>query len=482
MSKQSQISNLRGIWSRIKAKMTASDIATLNEAKAYADQKAASLNTLEQVVLAELPAQGEAKKLYFIPADGGSGNNVYNEFVWMAAKDNVPAHFEQVGSTAYQPTHDASYNSETDKVAISINGTTYLVPYIAAPSVPILKQGNTVVSNNDTFVDTLPYTLTCETAGAEIRFTTDGTTPTASSSLYQGGFVLAQDSSQEFVTYIVKAIAFVNGVASSEMSVSVLVYTKLSKPTFSVAAGTYNTVKSVEISAEAGSTIYYTDDGTTPSANSSKEYIGAITVGVTTTIKAIAVQANRVQSDVTTATYTMKVAAPMLLLDNLGKYVTSRTITVTKNDADATYEYKIGASGTWTVLSGTTITATISGTYYVRATRQGWSNSNNATIDVLVGYKKCYIGRTTSNSVSSLSELSDRKDISVDTLVGTEQTNTFTGDGFIWFIVPSGVTISNVTSSGYKVNVDLIENQISGYNCYRRPEEDVAGTYTYNFE
>jgi Chitobiase/beta-hexosaminidase C-terminal domain len=76
-------------------------------------------------------------------------------------------------------------------------------------------------------------------------------------------------------------------------------------PTFSPAAGTYTSAQSVTISdATSGSTIYYTTNGTTPTTSSTK-YTGAISVGSTETIQAIAVASGHSQSAVGSAAYTI---------------------------------------------------------------------------------------------------------------------------------------------------------------------------------
>ncbi len=85
-------------------------------------------------------------------------------------------------------------------------------------------------------------------------------------------------------------------------------------PTFSVAAGTYTVVQTVEIAcATAGATIYYTTDGSTPD-NTSTEYTGAITVDATMTIKAIAVKETK-SSSVATATYTINLPIVLTTMD-----------------------------------------------------------------------------------------------------------------------------------------------------------------------
>ena len=78
----------------------------------------------------------------------------------------------------------------------------------------------------------------------------------------------------------------------------------VSTPTFSPVGGTYTTAQTVTIScATSGATIYYTTDGTTPSA-SSTEYNAAITISETTTLKAIAIK-DDTESSVAEATYTI---------------------------------------------------------------------------------------------------------------------------------------------------------------------------------
>ena len=76
-----------------------------------------------------------------------------------------------------------------------------------------------------------------------------------------------------------------------------------SAPTFSPAGGSFLEAQNVTLSAESGTTIYYTTDGTAPSTSSSV-YSAAIPVGTTTTIKAIAVKDDK-SSGVASATYTI---------------------------------------------------------------------------------------------------------------------------------------------------------------------------------
>lgn len=76
---------------------------------------------------------------------------------------------------------------------------------------------------------------------------------------------------------------------------------KAASVTSDVASGTYATAQDVELSTtEADGTIYYTDDGTIPSATNGTEYTTAITLAKpsNTCIKAVCVAAGKTNSDI----------------------------------------------------------------------------------------------------------------------------------------------------------------------------------------
>lgn len=86
---------------------------------------------------------------------------------------------------------------------------------------------------------------------------------------------------------------------------------KAATPVFSPAAGTYDSAQSVTITcATTGAAVYYTTDGTTPSASNGTLYSGPITVSATATIKAVAVKSDMTDSDVASATYTITPPQP----------------------------------------------------------------------------------------------------------------------------------------------------------------------------
>ena len=141
--------------------------------------------------------------------------------------------------------------------------------------------------------------------GTTIYYTTDGSTPTTSSTLYSGPIRVS-------TTEIVEAIAFESGFTKS--AVATILYTIASTtlpalaPSFQPAGGSYSGAQSVTLSdVIPGATIYYTTDGTTPTA-SSAIYGGPLWVSTSETIEAIAIQAGGSSSPVSTAAYTIGVS------------------------------------------------------------------------------------------------------------------------------------------------------------------------------
>ena len=95
-----------------------------------------------------------------------------------------------------------------------------------------------------------------------------------------------------------------------EVTIAGTVEETVAKPTFNPAAGTYYSPISVAIvCGTADANIYYTTDGSTPSA-SSTAYSEAIALSETTTIKAIAIKGEK-QSEVAEAAYTFATATPV---------------------------------------------------------------------------------------------------------------------------------------------------------------------------
>jgi hypothetical protein len=199
-----------------------------------------------------------------------------------------------------------------------------------------------------------PVSISDTTVGAQIYYTSDGSTPTTSSTMYTGPFTVSS-------AVKLKAIASLAGYAQS--SVSEANYDIAATPSFTSSASALRPVilasnKAIRLMVQSsrgewrpaisfasqmvtltdetlGAIIYYTTDGTTPSTNSAI-YSAPISVAKTTTITAFATAPGYVNSPMTTATYTVAQA-------------TAPTVTLTTSASTISYEASI------------TLTATVSG-------------------------------------------------------------------------------------------------------------------------
>lgn len=153
--------------------------------------------------------------------------------------------------------------------------------------------------------------ISCSTSGATIYYTTNGTTPTTSSTKYTGSFNITTSG-----TTTVKAIAVCNGYENSDVASTNFSLSKVSTPTASPSGGTITSSTSVSLSCStSGATIYYTTNGNTPTTSSTK-YTGAITISSTTTLKAIAVASGYVNSEGMTCEYTYQDAKQFTMLED----------------------------------------------------------------------------------------------------------------------------------------------------------------------
>ena len=219
-------------------------------------------------------------------------------------------------------------------------------------------------------------TISDSTAGTTIYYTTNGTTPTTSSTVYSGAITVS-------ATETIEAIAVKTGFTNS--AVATAVYTivpALPAPTFSPAAGTYTTAQSVTISdAMAGTTIYYTTNGSTPTT-SSTVYSGAITVSATEMLEAIAVEAAYSSSVVATAAYTIAPVLPTPTFSPAaGTYTTSQSVTISDATAGTTIYYTTNGTMPTTSSAKYSSAIAVSATQMLEAVavETGYTNSAVAT-------------------------------------------------------------------------------------------------------
>jgi hypothetical protein len=253
------------------------------------------------------------------------------------------------------------------------NSAVTTAAYMIAPVLPAPTFSPTGGGASWATFTTPPSVTISETqAGTTIYYTTNGTTPTTSSRLYTGPITVS-------LTETIEAIAVETGYTNSPMSS--MLYTIapiLPTPTFSLAGGNYTTSQSVTVSdATAGTTIYYTTNGTAPTTSSTK-YTGAITVSSTETLDAIAVASGSCNSAVATAAYTINTALPAPTFSPAaGTYTTSQTVTISDATAGTTIYYTNNGTTPTTssnVYSGP-ITVSSTETLEAIAVETGYTNS-----------------------------------------------------------------------------------------------------------
>jgi len=145
-----------------------------------------------------------------------------------------------------------------------------------------------------TYTATIPVSIT-GVGGTSIYYTTDGSTPTTASTLYTGEIAIS-------ATTTLSAID-VNAGSSSPVTRGIYTILPPSTPVFAPAPGTYDTAQPVNITSVRANRIYYTTDGSTPTAASTL-YAGPVLVSTTTTLRAIGVDPAG-SSAVTSGTYTI---------------------------------------------------------------------------------------------------------------------------------------------------------------------------------
>ena len=217
-------------------------------------------------------------------------------------------------------------------------------------------------------------TLSDTISGASIYYTTNGSTPTTSSTLYTGPISVTQ-------TTTINAIAVASGFANSPVATAsyTINLPQAAAPTFSPAGGSYTSAQSVTLSDTiSGGSIYYTTNGSTPTTSSTL-YTGPISVTQTTTINAIAVASGLANSPVRTASYTINLpqAAAPTFSPAGGSYTSAQSVTLSDGTSGAAIYYTTNGSTPTTASTLYTgpISVTQTTTINAIAVASGFANS-----------------------------------------------------------------------------------------------------------
>ena len=223
--------------------------------------------------------------------------------------------------------------------------------------------------------------------------------------------------------------------------------TAVADPTFSPVAGTYVGTQSVEIScATAGATIYYTTDGSTPNTNSSV-YSSAISVSSSQTIKALAVKDGLTDSEVVSATYTIKVATPTFS-PVAGTYLGTQTVSINCSTADVTIYYTTNGDTPTTNSSvySSAISVSSSQTLKAIAVKSGLENSSVGSAEYTINHPL-----TTMDAIFEASASAGSYYVTFNNWVvtGVNGNQVFVTDGTKGFIIyksEHGFSVGNIIS------------------------------------
>ena len=304
---------------------------------------------------------------------------------------------------------------------------------------------------------TSKVSISCTTPSSTIYYTTDGSTPTASSTPYSTPFsVISPTTIKAIATHATKPIS----------DVAELAITQAATPTIQ-----NNGSNAISITtATPGATIYYTTDGSTPTT-SSTIFIKPLTDNVSNVnIKAIAVKKNMITSAVGSGSVKLQCATPVINRDGL-----TFTLSCT-NPTDAALYYTLG-SGSETLYSGPVAFTKdqLPMTVTVVARHSDYVESAIASMELKTGSGTpddpylIYGSTDFANFVSNVNEGSTASacyklgtDVSASgtAAITTAFTGTFDGDGYT--ISDLGHALFNSVNGGTVKNVMLDNVSISG--------------------
>jgi sugar lactone lactonase YvrE len=220
--------------------------------------------------------------------------------------------------------------SKTGMADSPVASATYIISY-GVVSTPTFNPAAGTYSSDQS------VTISCATSGTTVYYTTDGSTPTTSSTLYSAAIPVAGNGTSETIN----AIATKDGMVDSAMaSATYSIKYQVAAPTFSPGGGFYTSDQTVTITcATSGATIYYSFSPTP-----STLYTAPISVGGSGTYRvlyAMATKSGMTDSTVASATYQVmypKVATPVISPAS-GTYATDQVVSISCSTSGATIYY-----------------------------------------------------------------------------------------------------------------------------------------------
>ncbi|HWZ94091.1 MAG TPA: chitobiase/beta-hexosaminidase C-terminal domain-containing protein [Opitutaceae bacterium] len=225
----------------------------------------------------------------------------------------------------------------------------YTIPPI--PSAPVFSPGAGTYTS-------MPTVTITSSGASSIYYTTDGSLPISSSTLYTGPILISSSMTLE-------AIGTNNsGTSPFTTGQYTLNLPQVAPPTFTPPTGTYTSAQTVTItSATSGASIVYTTDGSIPTERGGTVTHGtplpnggSFTISTSGTLDAMAYKFGMNDSNYTPCNYTIsptQVAAPTFS-PGAGTYTNAQAVTITSATSGASIAYT--TDGTTPTESGGTVT------------------------------------------------------------------------------------------------------------------------------
>jgi hypothetical protein len=231
----------------------------------------------------------------FAIAAGGTCN--FDSGLPAAASCTLNVTFTPTATGARTGTLSFSTNAPNSPNLVQLSGTG---AQTAQAATPVIAPGTGSYTTNQT------VTITDSTSGAVIYFSTDGSTPTTSSTKYAAPITVSRTGT------VVQAIAVAPGYTNSAIATATYTLNAVT-PVLTPPGGVYNGPQSVAIStASTGAAIYYTTNGTVPTTESTLYTVPIAVTASGTQIQAIAALRGYNNSPVATGTYTIQPPTAML--------------------------------------------------------------------------------------------------------------------------------------------------------------------------
>ncbi len=217
---------------------------------------------------------------------------------------------------------DKNWSTEENVTSVTIYGPSSSNVQLATVYISLAEEASaiakpTITPSSGTYTTAQTVTITNNAEGATIYYTTDGSVPTASSTVYSKPFELSANG-----TYTIKAIAINGDEKSSVVTSNIVIKVHVDAPVFAEEDGTsFTEPYTIHLTSAQGTTIYYTTGSVSPIDENGNLTADAKVYNATTgianltkaiTITAVAIDKGGNHSETVSASYTYsgEVSAP----------------------------------------------------------------------------------------------------------------------------------------------------------------------------